>query len=175
VEPYGLVFLTGHWYLVAFDPTANGMRQFRVSRIRQAVMASRPQHPDFAVPATFDLSTYAASRRAWELGSGEQERIIVAFRGDSGLVAQGSQLGDDAPEWPGELPDAQPSADTLWRAFSVRRRDPFLRWLLSFAGEARPVAPPTVVAAWRDLLAATRAAQLDAPRVAPPPTATEVA
>lgn len=175
VEPYGLVFLTGHWYLVAFDPTANGMRQFRVSRIREAVMASRPQHPDFEVPATFDLSAYAASRRAWELGSGEQERIIVAFRGDSGLVAQGSQLGDDAPEWPGEWSGARPPADTLWRAFSVRRRDPFLRWLLSFAGEARPVAPPTVVAAWRDLLAATRAAQLDAARITPLPTATEVA
>ncbi|MFN7532323.1 MAG: hypothetical protein ACK5T7_14560, partial [Gemmatimonas sp.] len=108
-------------------------------------------------------------------GSGEQERIIVAFRGDSGLVAQGSQLGDDAPEWPGEWSGALPPADTLWRAFSVRRRDPFLRWLLSFAGEARPVAPPTVVAAWRDLLAATRAAQLDAARITPLPTATEVA
>jgi predicted DNA-binding transcriptional regulator YafY len=166
VEPYGLVFLTGHWYLVAFDPTANGMRQFRVSRIRDAAMGTRPQHPDFEVPTTFDLAAHASSRRAWELGNGEQERIVVAFRGDSGLVAQGRQLGDDV-EGPLEDVAALPTADSALRLFQVRRRDPFLRWLLSFAGDARPVAPAHVVTAWRALLTATRAAQLAAPLATP--------
>jgi len=158
VEPYGLVFLTGHWYLVARDVPADGMRQFRVSRIRDAVMAKRPQHPDFELPAGFDLSTYAASRRAWELGNGDQQTVIVAFRGDSGLVSQGRQLGEDLAAPPSGALAALATTHTL-RTFRVRRRDTFLRWLLSFAGDARPVAPDDVVDEWRVLLRTAREAQ----------------
>jgi proteasome accessory factor B len=45
------------------------------------------------------------------------------------------------------------------RSFRVRRRDTFLRWLLSFAGDARPVSPPEAVTEWRALLTSARAAQ----------------
>lgn len=164
VEPYGLVFLTGHWYLVARDIPAAAMRQFRVSRIREAVMAKKPQHPDFEVPAAFELSAYAASRQAWELGNGDQHTVLVAFRGTSGLVTQGRQLGDD-PDAADLAAHGDPAAGTTLRRFRVRRRDTFLRWLLSFAGDARPVAPADAVTEWRQLLQATRAAQLAATSV----------
>ena len=161
VEPYGLVFLTGHWYLVARDVAAAALRQFRVSRIRDAVMAKRPQHPDFEVPVTFELSAYAASRQAWELGNGDQQTVLVQFRGRSGLVSQGRQLGDDpeATELATYAVSATASTTATLRRFRVRRRDTFLRWLLSFAGEARPVAPAEAVAEWRELLESARAAQ----------------
>lgn len=163
VEPYGLVFLTGHWYLVAYDVNAAGMRQFRVSRIRDAKMASKPQHPDFELPAGFDLSAYAASRRAWEIGNGDQELVIVAFRRDVGLVSQARQLGDEVPATLDEVLRGQVerlAASHTLRAFRVRRRDTFLRWLLSFAGDAFPVGPSPLMAEWRALLQATRTAQL---------------
>jgi len=162
VEPYGLVFLTGHWYLVARDVNANGMRQFRVSRIRDAKMASKPQHADFDIPEGFDLSAYAASRRAWELGNGDHETVFVAFRGDIGLVSQGRQLGDDLPATLDATVAAQVqalAATHTVRTFRVRRRDSFLRWLMSFGGEAHPIAPQDVVGDWRALLQTTRAAQ----------------
>jgi len=165
VEPYGLVFLTGHWYLVARDVNANGMRQFRVSRIREAKMAPRPQHADFDIPEGFDLSAYAASRRAWELGNGDHETVFVAFRGDIGLVSQGRQLGDDLPATLEATVAAQVealAATHTVRTFRVRRRDTFLRWLMSFGGEAHPIAPQGIVDEWRTLLHATRAAQLTA-------------
>lgn len=162
VEPYGLVFLTGHWYLVARDVPAAAMRQFRVSRIRDAVMAKKPQHPDFEVPTDFELGAYAASRQAWDLGNGDQHTVLVMFRGISGLVSQGKQLGDDPTaeelEAHATASGSAPGTGTL-RRFRVRRRDTFLRWLLSFAGEARPVAPAEAVAEWRTLLQAARAAQ----------------
>jgi hypothetical protein len=41
----------------------------------------------------------------------------------------------------------------------VRRVEPFLRWVLAQAGEARVVAPDEAVAAWQRLVARTRAAQ----------------
>ena len=163
VEPYGLVFLTGHWYLVARDVKANGMRQFRVSRIRDAKMAPKPQHADFDIPEGFDLSAYASSRRAWELGNGDHETVFVAFRGDIGLVTQGRQLGDDLPasiepSLAARI-DALSTSHTV-RTFRVRRRDTFLRWLLSFGGAAHPMAPHELVSEWRVLLQATRAAQM---------------
>lgn len=155
VHPYGLVFLTGHWYLVAHDPGVGAMRQFRVSRIRDAKLGDRKQTPDFDVPADFDLSAYAASRRAWEIGNGDQELVIVAFRGDTGLVTSGMQLGRAVSVALDEV--HVPAGHTL-REFPVRRRDVFLRWVLSFAGDARPVHPPVVVADFLAMVRDTHAA-----------------
>jgi hypothetical protein len=55
--------------------------------------------------------------------------------------------------------DALATSHTI-RTFRVRRRDTFLRWLLSFGGEAHPIAPHEIVTEWRALLQATRAAQM---------------
>jgi proteasome accessory factor B len=159
VDPYGLIFLTGHWYLVAHDVEREALRQFRVSRIRDAAMSNnRKQHPDFDIPAGFNLSAYAASRQAWEIGNGGECHVLVVFTGASGNVMQGQQLGDPvAPDHPAH--GAHDGAhDGVLRAFRVRRRDVFLRWVLSFAGDARPVSPPEVVEEWYALLRDTRAA-----------------
>ncbi len=148
VEPYGLAFVTGHWYLVARDVDANALRQFRVSRVR-SVRITQParQQADYAIPADFDLQRHAASRQAWELGDGDVTRATVHFRGESGHVLQGIRLGESAPD------------HAEHRTFAVRRREPFLRWLLTFAGDARPVAPPPLVEEWRTLVLATMRAQ----------------
>jgi hypothetical protein len=126
-------------------------------------MAPKPQHADFDIPEGFDLSAYAASRRAWELGNGDHETVFVAFRGEIGLVTQGRELGDDLPATLdahiAARVDALTPSHTI-RTFRVRRRDTFLRWLMSFGGEAHPIAPTEIVTEWRALLQATRAAQL---------------
>jgi proteasome accessory factor B len=156
VEPYGLLFLTGHWYLVACDVSSGGVRQFRVSRIRDATLVnSQRQHPDFELPAGFDLAAHAASRQAWELGDGDGIDAVVAFRGQTGQVLQGLQLG--TPIGPSSSDVTTPDVQDR-RRFVVRRRDPFLRWLLTFAGDARPASPPQLVDEWRALLTATRTA-----------------
>ena len=174
VAPYGLVFLTGHWYLVARDVEADALRQFRVSRIREAAMTNtKRQHPDYDIPADFDLSRHATSRQAWELGDGDLLEVIVVFTGTSGTVTQGLALGEPVDtganaDHAAETAAAVGHPPATPRRFRVRRADPFLRWVLSFAGEARPVAPPPVVDAWQRLLAATRAAH----RAAATPEAT---
>jgi predicted DNA-binding transcriptional regulator YafY len=145
VEPYGLLFLTGHWYLVAHDADQQALRQFRVSRISKPKYNAARKQPDYVIPATFDLEAHAASRQAWELGDEEAVVVVVAFRGESGQVLQGMQLGEDA---------SVPSQ----RCFRVRRRDPFLRWVLTFGGDAAIVSPDDWRAAWRALLQETLAA-----------------
>jgi hypothetical protein len=43
------------------------------------------------------------------------------------------------------------------RSFRVRRLDSFVRWLISFAGEVVPVAPPHLIDAYRAMTSATLA------------------
>lgn len=144
VHPYGLLFISGAWYLVAHDPDADAIRNFRVSRITNAVVNPlRSQTSDFSIPGDFDLWKRAESRRAWELGDDDALTVSVTFDASSAYAAAGAELGE-------HMPDGT-------RTFVVRRTEPFVRWLLSFGGAARPVSPKSVVAAWKELARQTAA------------------
>ena len=146
VEAYGLFFIGGHWYLVGRDVERDARRNFRVSRMEDLkVNAARPGTPDFEIPAGFSLREHARSRQAWEIGDGDLFEAVVEFRGESGAVRAAAALG--RPD------EASPSL----RRFEVRRADSFARWLLAFAGEARPVSPPSLVDEYRALAERTRA------------------
>ena len=132
-EPYGVFFLNGHWYLVAHDVQKDALRNFRVSRLSQlTVHTSAPLSPDYDIPASFSLAQHARSKRAWEIGDHDAFEAVVAFRGTSGATRAAAALG-------------RPHGETSHRVFDVRRMDSFARWLLSFAGEALPVSPTTLV------------------------------
>jgi predicted DNA-binding transcriptional regulator YafY len=146
VEPYGLFFLSAHWYLAARDRARGEVRNFRLNRMSAlTVNTARAQRPDYEVPATFRLREHARSRQAWELGDGDPVMARVRCLGSSGPTMAALRLGTLAE---GDVGD---------RIFAVRRPDAFARWLLSFAGELVPLAPPEVVAAFDDLLVATSA------------------
>jgi predicted DNA-binding transcriptional regulator YafY len=152
VEPYGLVFLTGHWYLVAYDPAQDALRQFRVSRMTTLKSASG-KTADYQIPAHFDLEAHAASRQAWELGDEDAAVVVVQFHGDSGHVLHGMKLG----EAHGDV------ATERW--FRVRRGGPFMRWLLTFGGEATIISPPEWRSRWRTLVQETLVAHSSAAMV----------
>jgi proteasome accessory factor B len=134
VEPYGLFFLSSHWYLVGRDVDKAELRNFRLNRIHNpAVNTARQQSPDYSIPRDFSLREHARSKQAWELGDGNAEDALVDFNARTGAARAASQLGVAV----------EGAADR--RKFTVRRIDAFARWLLSFAGEAVPVAPPALV------------------------------
>jgi predicted DNA-binding transcriptional regulator YafY len=56
VDPYGLVFHYGRWYLVGFDHRRGAMRTFRVDRVQ----AVEPREATFQRPADFDAVDYLA-------------------------------------------------------------------------------------------------------------------
>lgn len=146
VHPYGLVFLSGLWYLVAYDVSADALRHFRVSRISEPVVnGAKAQTADFELPGGFDLWSHAESRQSWELGDGDAESVSVRFTTVNAYAASGAELGAPDPDQPG------------CRRFVVRRPEAFVRWLLSFGGDTRPVAPDTIVQAWHDLARQTAA------------------
>lgn len=149
VHPYGLFFLSQHWYLAAAAPDDPRIKNYRLSRISAPrINTERPGTADFARPSDFDLRAHARSRQAWELGEGNGEHATVEFRGESGAALAARKLG--------EAVDGHPNR----RRFLVRRRDAFARWLLSFAGEVVPLEPAAVVEEFRALAVATRARYL---------------
>lgn len=130
VMPYGLACIEGRWSLFAHDERANGLRQFRLRRLTDLhVNQKMKATPDFELPADFDLWERTKHRFEWELGEEFPERISVRFLAENGLTAAALQNGEPVLGAANE------------RVFVVRRREPFLRWVLAFAGDATIVAP----------------------------------
>ena len=143
-EPLGLFFLNGHWYLAARAPGEELLKNFRLNRIDALeVNGTRPNSPDYAIPAGFDLRAHARSRQAWELGAGDALVATVAFRSRTGAAAAAYRLG--------QVVEGQPDR----RHFRVRRSDAFARWLLSFGGDLVPVAPGELVSEYQGLVRET--------------------
>lgn len=134
VEPWGLLFQWGAWYLAGRDvEKGSGARLFRLDRMGGVERSSGAR--EFDIPEDFDLRAYAG-RKAWHLGDGEHEaeqEVVVRFFPAAALLAVRNEWGVGV----GEETDG-----SVLRAFSVRRTAPFLRWILSMAGEARIVSPP---------------------------------
>lgn len=150
VEPYGLFFLGSHWYLVGHDTDKNELRNFRLNRIHNiTINTARSQTADYTIRTDFDLREHARSKQAWELGDGNAEDALIDFDARTGAARAAAQLGVAVEGAPNR------------RKFKVRRIDTFARWLLSFAGEAVPVAPPALVTEFERDAAQTRAIYAD--------------
>ncbi|HEU4628718.1 MAG TPA: WYL domain-containing protein [Gemmatimonadaceae bacterium] len=140
-EPYGLFYLGGHWYLAARDRTRGALRNFRVSRMeRVSRNTARESTPDYQVPPDFHLRQHARSRQAWELGDGDAVEVVVELVRESGAAMAAARLGAPVAGAPRQ------------RRFTVRRLDAFVRWLLALAGDARPLSPAALVAAYAEQL-----------------------
>lgn len=148
VLPYGLLFQHGRWYLVAHAKDRDAVRMFRVGRMRKlSVNHSKPGTPDYEIPAGFELRDFAG-RRAWELGDEGPEAAVkahVLFRFPRSLWAERNGHGTLLRE--------EPDGSQL-REMAVYREDPFLRWVLSLAGDARVEAPEPLAHAFRSMVAA---------------------
>jgi proteasome accessory factor B len=147
VEPYGLFFLSGHWYLAGRDIALDEVRSFRVSRMAGVEMnEKKPQSADYEIPTEFSLSAHARAKEPWEIGDDAPEEMIVEFHGQSGAALAARMLG------------APVSGAATHRRFQVRRVDSFVRWLMSFAGEVVPVSPARLREQYDSAIASTLSA-----------------
>jgi proteasome accessory factor B len=143
LEPLGLVFQLGHWYMVARDPDDARVKTFRASRLSH-VTSLAPSNV-VTPPRGFSLATHAASRAAWELGDGEATAVRLS-----------AAMHVPLDMMPGAVTVRGRATPTRRQVtMPVRRLEPFLRWVLAFGGDVRPVAPASVVAEFRALVART--------------------
>lgn len=126
VDPYGLVFHSGRWYLVAHDHHTDEIRSFRLDRIA----AAAPTGADFEAPPNFDAVAHVTRQWAglpwkWEVevlieaDVAQVRRRIPAAVADVTEVADGVRLSCRAQSLPGM---AQMLAGLGW-PFTVVRPD----------------------------------------------------
>ena len=74
VDPAGLRFRGGHWYLIAFDRDRGEGRTFRVDRVSSAPSVGPPGSAE--LPEDFDAER-AFSAEPWRFGAGDETAVDV--------------------------------------------------------------------------------------------------
>lgn len=132
VQPYGLFFQRGSWYLVAYDAGREGIRVFRVERMEGIEPNTRaPNTSDYEIPDDFELDAYL-QREPWELGDEEPLSTRVLFHFPRSLWAERNRHGT--------LVERRPDGSAV-REFAVQQTNPFLRWLLGLGAHAEILSP----------------------------------
>jgi predicted DNA-binding transcriptional regulator YafY len=135
VDPYHLLFEGGQWYLVGYSHERDGVRVFRLSRLRGKVAYSTKAEHDFQRPAEFDPRGYA-NRIPWQLGE---------------TVATGEVWVSDKIAWYverqfgayGEMAAAEDGGQLFRTEYAIPRL--LVSWALRFGEDARVVGPPELV------------------------------
>lgn len=152
VDPYGLQLVAGEWYLVGWDHRREGLRTFRLSRIRSKVKHHTKRPHDFSPPPEFDLTAYR-DRPAWQLAEPRgTARVRVSPALAWWVEAHWAHCGTAEQLEDGAIVYETPYADPR----------PLLGWVLGLADEAELLEPETL----RERIAAELAALeelLDAP------------
>jgi len=144
VEPYGLFFVSSHWYLAGRDIDRDALRNFRLSRVSGVELnPKKSQSADYEIPDDFSLRDHAQAREPWEIGDGDATAAIVEFTATTGATQAALRLGRPV------------EGNEHRREFDVRRPDAFARWLLSFGGDVRPIEPAEVRDAYASAASAT--------------------
>lgn len=157
VDPYGLGFADGRWYLVGRSHARRAIRSFRIDRIRGDVALARPDAagPDFETPDSFHLEDYLG-RPPWTFGRAEPVVAVIRFDSTVAWMVKEDQCADDRwtdrPDGRGELERRVTNVDAL------------LKWLLRFGPHAEVVAPPELRKRTIEALRAVRCLYQQTPR-----------
>ena len=140
IDPYGLYFRDGTWYLLAYCHLRAAQRTFHLGRMHTAVAEGR--RGAFDVPNDIDLKTHV-DRRPWELpGSGPEVAVtlylaprlrsqVVALFGQRAVVKYGNAGGDGG--------DGHDSG--CWVHLKVRDTDALVAAVLPYGADAQVVVP----------------------------------
>jgi proteasome accessory factor B len=150
VDPAGLRFRDGYWYMVGFDHDRVEARTFRVDRIEGS---PEPGPPSSArLPDGFDVDL-AFSRDPWQFGSGEEIEVEVLVDGaEAGRVV--AELGPEA------VTEHRPDGGLVVR-LTVTDQDALILWVLDLLDHAEVLRPEATRAAVVEHLGALAASGPD--------------
>ena len=141
LEPYGLFFTWGRWYVVGRARDRDAIRVFRVDRMSETELL-RGAEASFTVPRDFSVQAYV-HRAPWQLGPAPGVLVRVRFRFPDSRAVLAQRVG--TPVEP-ILDDGGAVID-----FDVREPNSFLRWLLTFRDQATVVDPIAIATELREL------------------------
>jgi len=146
LDPYGILFRNGHWYVVGFDPDRDAIRAFRADRIESAIEAG--PGGAFERPDPFDPGS-ALREEPWRFGDEEPtDALVLVSATQAGWVE--ADLGAQA------VTERRDDGSIVVR-MGVTNREAFRSFVLGLLDHAEVLAPPELRAdmvAWLTALAA---------------------
>jgi proteasome accessory factor B len=137
VDPYHLANINGQWFLFAFDYLRRDLRTFVPSRIQMA----RPTGKIFARPQKFDLRKLLQNSFGVHSGKAVQDVVIRFNELAADLIRE--------KRWHPSQQLRELSDGGLELRLKLSSLGEVERWVLSWGGQARVVAPPQLAAAVR--------------------------
>jgi predicted DNA-binding transcriptional regulator YafY len=156
-DPYGLTFRGRTWYLVGYCHLRRTERVFRLDRISHVTATPRR----FERPASFSVEKFfEGSWDVYAATAGAQAKICFAPQLAAFVTPPLSRRG--------RLHEDRKARALVFEG-EVPVTDEFVRWLVTFGGEAEVLAPPELRAAVADKARAIVARYEPAAEAAPPP------
>jgi proteasome accessory factor B len=134
IDPYGLGFARGAWYVVGFDHLRSGIRSFRLDRIKGTVEAIGPERA-FKVPAGFKVQEHI-ERPPWEMASAEPIEVAVLVDAHLSWFVEEIVAGKRPVEH-------RPDGSAVLR-LDVRDRGAFIQWVLRHGRHVRVLEPESL-------------------------------
>lgn len=132
VDPYGLYYRQGVWYLVGYCHLRESERTFHVGRIKELKLAEGPRRGGhFELPASFNLDDHIR-RRPWEYPREAPVEVTVRLA---------SRLVPAVPEIFGGRARVESGEETSLVHVPVSYRAPFIAAVLPFGAAAEVIAP----------------------------------
>jgi predicted DNA-binding transcriptional regulator YafY len=131
IDPYHLLFQGGQFYLLGHSHERDGIRVFRLSRIRGKVSYATKAEHDFHRPADFDPRAYA-NRADWQLGD---ERGVAEILISERIAWQVERHFGRY----GEIRDAEEGDRLFLTSYSNPRS--LISWMLGLGMHARLLGP----------------------------------
>lgn len=146
VEPYGVLFRNGFWYLMGKDRERGEVRTYRIDRVEGAVTLT--DAGSFEPPADFEPAAHFPAE-PWKLGDGERVSAQVLVDARAAPMVR-AELGEDA------RCERRPDGSMVV-TLEVSNRAAFRSWVLGLLEHATVIAPPQLrqeVMSWLEALAA---------------------
>jgi proteasome accessory factor B len=141
LDPYGLAFRNGHWYVAGRDHDRDDERQFRLDRIDGGVEAVGP-------PRAFEPVATGDQEPPWRMG--DEEQVTATLLVDAGQAGWAiGQIGADA------IHERRPDGSVVLE-LPVTNRAAFRSFVLGFLDHAEVIGPPALrgeMVAWLELVA----------------------
>ncbi len=131
VEPRGLYYRHGLWYLVAFCHLREEVRTFHLGRIVELSFAAKKQVSDYEIPDDFEISSYA-SRMPWELGA--EQPFETRCRISQKLVPAIKEIF-------GPRASREDVADTVFVNLQISNKNEFVAAILPFGADIEVLEP----------------------------------
>jgi proteasome accessory factor B len=140
VDPYGLFFREGSWYLTGQDSLLSEIRTYAVERMNDLdVNPLRPKTPDFELPAEFDVREQ--ERLPFQYG-GALQQARLRFQPDIAWRAERLSKGHGRVE---SLPDGS----AVWTV-EVADLDRLASWIIDEGPGIHPVEPHELLTALKN-------------------------